>query len=251
MARGDHELPPTEEWLTRGEAESLARMPATKRRREYLLRRWVGKHAVAVVSGLPTDLSSLRRIDVANLPSGAPFARVDDAPLGLEISITDRAGWAVCLLAEDLGPVGCDIEIVEHRSTAFVADFFTPDERAYVASRPATERDAAANLVWSAKESALKVLQTGLRRDTRSVEVVIETTVNEHAADAGAGSAWAPLEVRTAEGTCLPGWWRRDGTFLVTVAAGRPLSPPTALPGSADLSSARPSHRWLERPLAP
>ena len=31
--------------------------------------------------------------------------------------------------------------------------------------------DAVANLIWSAKESALKVLRTGLRRDTRSVDV--------------------------------------------------------------------------------
>ncbi len=31
----------------------------------------------------------------------------------------------------------------------------------------------AANLIWPAKESALKVLRTGLRADTRTVEVVL------------------------------------------------------------------------------
>ena len=68
--------------------------------------------------------------------------------------------------------VGCDLELVEPRTPGFVADFLTAAEQQSVASRP--DPDAAANLIWSAKESALKVLQTGLRRDTRSVEVAVD-----------------------------------------------------------------------------
>ena len=249
MARGEHELPPTNEWLTPGEADSLFGLRFTKRRVEYLLRRWVCKNAVAAASALPVDLASLGRIELLHHPSGAPHVHVDGAPLGVEISTTDRAGWAVCLVGEDLTRVGCDVEIVEPRSEAFVADFFTRDEQAYVASLTATDRDATANLIWSAKESALKVLQTGLRRDTRSVEVIIEPT-STGGAGAQAGSGWARLEVRTAEGTCLPGWWRRNGVFLVTVASERPLDPPTALAGSTDLDTARPVHSWLRRPLS-
>lgn len=248
MARSESEIPPTDDWLTNEEAGRLAGLRFAKRRTEYLLRRWVCKHAVATAFGLPTALPSLARIEVANRPSGAPYVEVDGLPLELDVSITDRAGWAVCLVGADLSRVGCDLEIVEPRSAAFVADFLTADEQAYVASRRGDDRDAAANLIWSAKESALKVLQTGLRRDTRSVEVTVAPAGTVSAGGAEVG--WHRLEVRTAEGPRLPGWWRRDGVFLVTVASEEPLLPPRALPGSGDLTTAQPVHSWLQRPLS-
>jgi 4'-phosphopantetheinyl transferase len=246
MARGEHEIPTTRTWLTADEVDRAAGLRFTKRRSEYLLRRWVCKQAVAATTGLPSDLPSLARIDVANHPTGAPYVRVDGAPLAVDVSLSDRAGWAVALVGEPHGGVGCDLEIVEPRSAGFVADFLTPLEQEYVASRPDDDRDAAANLLWSAKESALKVLQTGLRRDTRSVEV----TVAGHDTDVSA-AGWARLEIRTAEGGVMLGWWRREGAFLVTVASARPLTPPTTLVGSADLAAARPAHSWVGRPLAP
>jgi 4'-phosphopantetheinyl transferase len=143
--------------------------------------------------------------------------------------------------------VGCDLEIVEPRSAGFVSDFLTAAEQDYVDSRPGEDREAAANLIWSAKESALKVLRTGLRRDTRSVEVTVAPP-RDHDSEA---SGWARLEVRSAEGGLFPGWWRRDGVFLVTVASEGPLPPPVTLVGSEDLASARPAHSWVSRPLSP
>ncbi len=47
----------------------------------------------------------------------------------------------------------------------------------------------------------------------------------------------------------LPGWWRREGGFLLTVAAERPLPEPVQLPGSADLAAAEPVHSCVDRPL--
>ena len=248
LASGEHEVPSTDAWLTRGEADRATGLRFTKRRNEYLLRRWVGKHAVAAAAGLSTDLRSLARIEVANRRSGAPYVLVDGAPLGLDVSLTDRAGWAVCVVGADLSRVGCDLEIVEPRSGGFVTDFLTPAEQAYVASRPEVDRDAAANLLWSAKESALKVLHTGLRRDTRSVEVTVQGTGTE-GRSGGPTTGWSRLEVRTAEGGVLPGWWRRDGLFLLTVASELPLPAPGPLSGSADLASADPVHSWVQRPL--
>lgn len=245
-AQGERDLPRSEEWLTRHEAEHAAGLRFAKRRVEYLLRRWVCKHAVASVLDLSTEESSLARIEVGNRPSGAPYVTVDGASPALDVSMTDRSGWAVCLLSRASGPVGCDLEVVEPRSENFVTDFLTAAEQAYVHSG-GMDPHAAANLVWSAKESALKVLQTGLRRDTRSVEVVVPPVAGTAFDDAHAG--WAPLEVHTAEGDRLPGWWRRDGVFLVTVAARSSLEPPQPLPGSADLVSAAPQHSWLHRPL--
>jgi 4'-phosphopantetheinyl transferase len=154
---------------------------------------------ITAVCGLPADLVALSRIDVRNEPGGAPYLLVGGEPAGVDISLSDRSGWAVCVVAGG-GPVGCDLEIVEPRSRGFLRDYLAPPERAYV--RHAADGDVAANLVWSAKESALKVLRTGLRRDARSVEVTIVD---------GPPGQWSPLSVRTREGSELPGWWRRDG----------------------------------------
>jgi len=90
------------------------------------------------------------------------------------ISMTDRAGWAVCAIAPPGIEVGVDLELVESRSTLFVQDYFTDAERR-VALTGESADPLLTNLIWSAKESALKVLRTGLRRDTRSVEITLET----------------------------------------------------------------------------
>jgi 4'-phosphopantetheinyl transferase len=165
---------------------------------------------------------------------------VDGDEVGLDVSLSDRAGWAVCVLGRGLGRLGCDLEVVEPRSPGFVTDFLTAREQKYVAAQPPVDRNRAANLIWSAKESALKVLQTGLRRDTRSVEVVVE----DHPREDG----WFRLEVCTVEGEVFPGWWRRAGSFLLTVAAEAPLPTPTVLPGSGHLDTARPVHSWVDHP---
>jgi 4'-phosphopantetheinyl transferase len=220
-----------------------------KRRTEYLLRRLVVKHAVAIVTGRSTEPEALAAIEVGNAPDGCPYVLVDGAPLGQDVSITDRAGWAVCVL----GPaVGCDLELVEPRSPAFLRDFLTEAERRSVDAQPAgNERDATANLIWSAKESALKALRTGLRRDTRSVEVTVDpgfdTAIGTTTTITSSG--WGPLAVHGTEGVLLPGWWRRDGRFLLTVVAATPGPPPGAIEDATALASAVPRHSWLDRPL--
>ena len=237
LALGEDALPDGEHWLSPAEAEVLARLRYTKRRTEYLLRRLVTKHAVASVTGRSTE--DLAGIEVRNAPSGAPFVCVDGHRVELGVSISDRAGWAVCVTCPTESPtVGCDLELVEPRTPGFVADFLTPAEQQWVASRP--DPDAAANLIWSAKESALKVLQTGLRRDTRSVEV----TVDEPRDD-----GWGALSVRAVEGPVFPGWWRRDGRFLLTTAADVTHPPPAPLGDPGVLAGAQPRHSWLDRPL--
>jgi len=247
LARGEDALPAGSDWLSAGEGAAAASMRFTKRRQEFLLRRLVAKHAVAVSIGGDTDALTLAGIEVRNRPSGAPYIVINGTPSHLGVSISDRAGWAVCLVGPDVDGLGCDLELVEPRTDAFVRDFLTDAEQRYVFACPAGEaRHAAANLIWSAKESALKVLGTGLRRDTRSVEVTLAAAPG---AAGAAGGGWAELSVRAVEGTVFPGWWRRDGRFLFTVAARAGRSrPPTGLEPSNALASAEPRHSWLASP---
>ncbi|MGV1006282.1 MAG: 4'-phosphopantetheinyl transferase family protein, partial [Candidatus Nanopelagicales bacterium] len=173
LARGEAGIPEGTDWLHEREAARAAEMRFTKRRTEYLLRRYVGKAAVAAVLGIPE--AELGRIAVLNHPTGAPYVQVDGSAVGLEISLSDRAGWAVCLVGERLGDVGIDVEIAEPRTAGFIRDYLTPAEQEFVLGLAAgAPRDAATNLVWSAKEAALKVLRTGLRADTRTVEIAIQ-----------------------------------------------------------------------------
>jgi 4'-phosphopantetheinyl transferase len=242
LARGEKNLPDDRFWLGPDEIRRVTSLRYTKRRTDYLLTRWTTKETVTRLLGWTGDRASFPRIQVRNHVSGAPEVYVDGRPLDFAISLTDRAGWAVCLMSSHSRSVGCDLELVERRSPGFVSDYFTNDEQRFVAAASdETARQVAANLLWSAKESALKVMRTGLRRDTRSVEVRVS---NEPEA-----GAWMPLTVRTTEGVMLPGWWRRFGSFLLTVATDGATPPPVALEDPPALSRAEPTHSWLARPL--
>jgi 4'-phosphopantetheinyl transferase len=251
LARGENDMSPDLQWLAAVERSRLSTFRFTKRRTEYLLRRWTAKHAVAATLALPTDSRSLASIEVLNRWTGAPHVQIKGEPLGLDVSLTDRAGWAVCVVDDRPGSghgggamggtVGIDLELVEPRSDAFITDFLTLPEQAYVAAQGRGDaRHATANLLWSAKESALKVMQTGLRVDTRTVEVTIH--------EAPGTEGWTPLTVTAVDGRIFPGWWRRNGVFLLTIAFAEPAPPPSILPASADLTTAQPLHSWVTDP---
>ncbi len=241
LARGEDQLPPVGEWLTAAERSRAEGLRYTKRRTDFLLGRWTLKLAVARALGWPDDSAGLVRIESRNAPSGAPRLYVDGQPDARGVSLTDRAGCAVCLVAARTAAVGCDVEIVEPRSDAFVRDYLTePERRLVAAAGPA--RDKAANLIWSAKESALKVLETGLRRDTRSVEVTVTDLSPPE-------RTWSPLQVRTTEGAVFPGWWRQSGAFLVTACWPGGGPPPAALEAESPIDTMPPSHRWVDRPV--
>lgn len=235
LARTERDLPEDDGWLSAAEMETCAEMRFTKRRREFRVSRWTAKQAMAA---LPDCAVGPSRLEVRHHPSGAPTAWVDGRPLPVGISLSDRAGWAMCLLGLGPGDVGCDLELVEPRSAAFARDFFTAAERRFVG-----ESDLWANLVWSAKESALKVLRTGLGRDTRTVEVTV----------CRAASGWSPLIMRVGPAQALTGWWVRYNDFLLTVATAVPTPPPTGIDAVPTLSlgGAVPTHGWLDAPVSP
>jgi 4'-phosphopantetheinyl transferase len=248
LAHGETEVPVGDAWLSAGEQALLARIRFTKRHVEFRTRRWTAKRTLALALGLGVTPASFATIEIGHERGGAPFVRIDGRRRDeLAVSLSDRAGWAVCLACDGdvrslQGPVGIDLECVEPRSEAFVADFFTAAERDRTLALPTGDaRDEAANLVWSAKEAALKVMKTGLRADTRDVEVRYATALRF--------DGWHAFEACIRDGATLPGWWRREGRFVLTLAATRPFAPPVLLPGSSDLALAAPCESWLERPL--
>jgi 4'-phosphopantetheinyl transferase len=245
LAHGEHEIPSGAAWLSPREQAVLGGIRYTKRHVEFLTRRYTAKRALATMLGREATAAALAALEIGNHPGGAPFVLVDGRPAPIEVSISDRAGWAVCLVGAPgitRGPLGIDLEIVEPRSSAFVEDFFTAAERDAVRRLPAgPPRDEAANLIWSAKEAALKVLKVGLRADTREVEVDYDT--------ARRADGWAAMTVSARGGAVFPGWWRRDGVFLLTIAADAASEPPALLEGGGDLAAAVPVHSWVSRPL--
>jgi 4'-phosphopantetheinyl transferase len=227
LVRADRDLPAGTGWLGPVEAARLSGLRFPKRRREYLLRRFAAKHAVAALLGRSTDDASLAGVEISNLASGAPYLRLDGEAAHLALSISDRAGWAVCVLrAAEAGPIGCDLELIEPRSPAFVRDYLTGAERAYVHMRPGgDERHAMANVIWSAKESALKVLGVGLRRDSRSVQVSVGPAPVDD---------WGALTILDRDGgDRFRGWWRRYPAFVFTVATATEAAPPVPLEASS------------------
>jgi 4'-phosphopantetheinyl transferase len=244
---GEAALPVEMGWLSPVETERMRTMRFTKRRTEWLLSRWTAKQALAGVLGLPGDPASLARIEIRSITGGgehgAPEAFVDGSRTQRRISLTDRAGWSVCAIGDEAEAIGCDLELVEARSESFVADYFTASERKLVAEPPfEASPHLITNLIWSAKESALKALRSGLRRDTRSVEVAVLPAIWSH--------GWRQLATRSEERAQFFGWWRQYGAFLLTVVAPIESPPPRPLHEPPGLAGAEPTHSWMATPVA-
>ena len=105
--------------------------------------------------------------------------------------------------------------MVEPRSPAFEAGYFSAEERILMAHIPAGLGPLLVTLLWSAKECALKAIGVGLREDTRSV-VVLNPEITGWSSSGTA--AWRPLTVLHASGD-FHGWWRSIGALVRTVVA--------------------------------
>jgi len=169
------DVPRGDAWLSERERACLEPMRFVKRRSDWRLGRWAAKQALSTHLGVRPEA-----IEILAAADGAPEAFAGGAPAGVSLSISHRGGAALCAIAPAGMRIGCDLELIEPRSDAFLDDYLLPSERLAVA-RAAGQHEAMAALVWSGKESALKALRTGLRRDTRSVEVSLPLAVEEAA----------------------------------------------------------------------
>jgi len=211
------DLPDEESWLSPHERLILAGMRFSKRRDDWRLGRWTAKRAIQASS--PTSKSlHLSTIEIRAASDGAPEAYLKGRPASLSISLSHSHGLGLCVVGPEDIPVGCDLEFVEPRSLIFIEDYFTAEERDSVKDLDMDRRALFATVIWSAKESVLKVLRAGLRRDTRDVVVYYRTTEAED---------WNPWTGTCANsGHGFYGWWRNWRGYIQTVAADRSIAPP-------------------------
>jgi len=229
-------VPPVNDWLSASEIVHLNGLRFAKRRADWRLGRWTSKRAVASFLNLPAHPQALANIEIRPAPSGAPEAFVANAPAPVAISLSHRDGTSLCAITSSGSDLGCDLEIIEPRSEAFVADYFAPEEQALVARSSPADRSRIVALLWSAKESALKALREGLRLDTRSVIVRLSDDWSKN--DSSDPNRWNPLQVRYSVGQTFHGWWRNTTSIVRTLVANPFPDPPILL----DLSASFPHH---------
>ncbi len=203
------DVPAGTDWLAAGELTRLSQFRFPKRRRDWLLGRWTAKQALLHIEGLPA--AGLTRLEIASSASGAPKPYLDSEPLATGLSLSHSHGRALCVVSREVLELGCDLELVEPRRPSFVDTFFTDAERQRVEAADAAFRDRLVTMIWSAKESTLKALGTGLKADTRSIEV---TPAGEP--DPG---GWYSADVTARDAGHFRCLWRMDGQFVLSVSA--------------------------------
>ncbi len=236
--------PPGDEssWLSPRETVRLREFRVEKRRSDWKAGRFTAKQLLKKVfenesGGCPplSHLEILRERSgapyVALAPEATPFGGTEPGgrfPLSLTISHSNGTGFAGLLSwrkPETNGwPIGADLEWIEPRSRLFVEDFFVERERDIVFAAREDEQPLLANLIWSAKEAALKALKYGLTIDTRDVRVFFERRPDALPFPGPEGGGWQPLEFemssripRTANR--FAGFWTVRQGFVLTLAA--------------------------------
>ena len=222
LEQSEADLPVDNEWLSENEAARLDGMRFAKRRADWRLGRWTAKRALSVYLDVPAHPQVFKKMDIRPAPSGAPEVFFANQPAAVTISLSHRDGVAACAVAMAGVELGCDLEVIEPRSDAFVADYFTLEEQALVAQASLADRFRLLALLWSAKESALKALHEGLRLDTRGVSV----SPFDASFDL---NGWSALQVRYTGGVVFHGWWQLGENVVRTVVACPRPDSPTAL----------------------
>ncbi len=212
------DVPAGEDWLGTAERRVLAELHMERRRSDWRLGRWTAKTAVSTWLSVPPG-----RVEILAAPDGAPEAWLDEERAPVSVSLSHRAGRSLAVVADVPNLVGCDLELVEPRSGAFVREWLTPAEQGLLAAYGEGERARLVNLMWTAKEAATKVRREGLRLDVRHAVV----TPTNAGAQVGAWQAlrvdWRDARQPTA------GWWRAEPGCVMTIAGEPPPGPPRQL----------------------
>jgi phosphopantetheinyl transferase len=213
------DVPEGAHWLCDSERRTLSGLRYAKRRNDWKLGRWTVKHAIR--SYLQKDLL-LSSLEIRVAASGAPEAFLDNAPGNVSISISHSGNRSLCAVGQPDHAIGCDLEELENREESIVTDYFTPEEISLCRSTQESEKALIVNLIWSAKESSLKILHEGLRRDTRSIRIDPDFRHQE-----GGWNSWRGYCLETS--SVFYGWWRKGEGFIYTLGSTQPTFSPKQL----------------------
>ena len=216
------QLPPDDRWLAPAERARASAFRFPKRRNDWLLGRWTAKEAVrSYLSLTGCEVPQHASLEIRSAPDGAPEAFLAGDPVGVALALSHCRDHGFCAVAPAGVALGCDLEAVEPREPPFIADYFNDSERERIMCAPAAEQPLLATLLWGAKESVLKCLREGLRRDTRSVAVHL---------CAANSPGWNPFTACCEEsGRPFHGWWRCVLPFVQTMASSIPSHEPVGL----------------------
>jgi 4'-phosphopantetheinyl transferase len=210
------DVPRHNAWLRDSELKVLETKKVEKRWLDWRLGRWTAKRTLLKCLRERVPILDYGDIEVRAAEDGAPEVFIYDEAAPINISLSHSHGVGFCVIGGDQAGIGCDTEHVEPRSTAFIADYFTDIEMEKVSLSPAEEQPLVSTLIWSAKESVLKAVREGLRRDTRSV--VVNVTKPR------APGEWTHFPARCQETRRrFDGWWRSaDGQVYTVVREAGP-----------------------------
>jgi 4'-phosphopantetheinyl transferase len=213
------EVPEIEDWLSEGERSRVAGMRFPKRRNDWTLGRWTAKRAICACRFCEIPRDSM--LEIRTAVDGAPEPFLNDEPLNISLSISHSHERSLCAVGPAGFRIGCDLEFVEPRENIFLRDYFTKEECSFV--EQSSDRLLFSTLVWSAKESALKILREGLRLDTRSVSI--------RCADVSpAPENWSPWTGHYPQtSSTFYGWWLTCDGFVYTLASDQPTASPDHL----------------------
>lgn len=200
-------------WLCEAEVAEYQALIIPKRRDEWLAGRILVKKTY---SEQIAPAIHPRQLQILREPSQKPELLLNEQSTGMSISISHSHGWVAAALDPSGHPMGIDLERVEARDPAFLADYFTATEKNWIAQDGNLTPDQKITLIWSSKESVLKSLGLGLHLDPLRVEVsgiMVPTVVSEW----GSGRAMVKTDEREVE--CFLRW-QMMGEMVITFASG-------------------------------
>ncbi len=219
LTQTSSQIPDADYWMSEQEKEISEKFRVAKRRNDWLLGRWTAKQAI--IGYRPEEKLALSSLEIRAAADGAPEPFYEGRPAGLSVSISHSKNRGLCVVGPEGQGIGCDLEWIEQREENFAADYFVPEEIS-LARRTPVGTEVFETLIWSAKETALKIIRKGLTRDTRTVAVCPEFREHE-----GSWNKWT--------GRCLEssrvfhGWWCTCDGFVYTIASEKITSAPRPL----------------------
>ncbi len=224
LTQSQTDLPNHLGWLSPREKRVVDGLRFPKRRNDWLLGRWTVKAALLSLQVEPG--STMIDWEVLADEDGAPVAWLRGRSMDIPLSLSHSNGLSFSVVGNGSARLGCDLERIEHRGRNFEETWFLAAELDLLDLLPEEEHSCGASLVWSAKESVLKALKTGLRVDTRRIEI--------ENFEIPQGTGWAPVQAQDVEqNENFTGWWRRIEGMVYSVLSDRKTGCPTELHTSA------------------